>query len=68
VPSHTCSSEKKLVYAPVDLEGHLGQDGRYYLIDSARLLPPNPPVAGYLSRSRYFLCIAIARGFVVQNN
>jgi tetratricopeptide (TPR) repeat protein len=28
---------------PVDMEGHLGLDGRYYICDSARLMPPEPP-------------------------
>jgi len=34
------NGEKELLYGPVDLEGHLGKDGRYYIIDTARLFPP----------------------------
>ncbi len=36
----------QLVYGPGDLEGHLGKDGRYYVLDAARLFPPHPPVEG----------------------
>lgn len=28
------------LYSCVDTEGHLGRDGRYYVIDLARLSPP----------------------------
>jgi len=28
---------------PFDVEGHLGTDGRFYLIDTARLFPPTAP-------------------------
>jgi hypothetical protein len=28
------------LFGPADLEGHLGKDGRFYLIDFARLFPP----------------------------
>jgi len=31
----------KTFYGPVDLEGHLGEDGRYYLLDFSRLMPPD---------------------------
>ena len=33
----------KRLYAPADIEGHLGKDGRYYLLDTARLFPAEPP-------------------------
>ncbi|KAL6041995.1 Histidine kinase A [Balamuthia mandrillaris] len=33
----------KLIYGPVDIEGHLGEDGRYYCADTARLFPPVTP-------------------------
>eukprot|EP00012_Vannella_robusta_P006108 CAMPEP_0206200834 /NCGR_PEP_ID=MMETSP0166-20121206/11140_1 /ASSEMBLY_ACC=CAM_ASM_000260 /TAXON_ID=95228 /ORGANISM="Vannella robusta, Strain DIVA3 518/3/11/1/6" /LENGTH=753 /DNA_ID=CAMNT_0053619297 /DNA_START=317 /DNA_END=2574 /DNA_ORIENTATION=- len=35
--------EKKFIYGPCDLEGHLGHDGRLYAIDLARLFPPETP-------------------------
>jgi len=31
------------VYGPADLEGHLAYDGRYYVLDVARLFPPEKP-------------------------
>lgn len=33
----------KLMYGPVDIEGHIGLDGRYYCVDTARLFPPVTP-------------------------
>lgn len=36
----------KEVYGPVDLEGHLGADRRYYVCDAARLFPPTLPMRG----------------------
>lgn len=32
------------VHLAVDVEGHVGLDGRFYLVDTARLMPPTPPV------------------------
>lgn len=40
------SDIRKTVYGPVDLEGHLGLDMRYYVCDLARLMPPVLPVPG----------------------
>lgn len=31
------------VCTPVDLEGHLGKDKNYYIIDCSRLFPPTTP-------------------------
>jgi hypothetical protein len=31
------------ICSPVDIEGHKGLDGRYYLLDFARYMPPEPP-------------------------
>ena len=36
-------ADKKFIYGPCDLEGHLGHDGRLYAIDLARLFPPETP-------------------------
>lgn len=33
----------KYLYTPVDMEGHIGEDGRMYLLDFSRLLPPERP-------------------------
>ena len=34
-----------LLHGPCDLEGHLGADGRWYVLDLARLFPPEAPAA-----------------------
>ena len=36
-----------LLHTPVDLEGHCGTDGRYYLLDFSRLFPPESPSAAH---------------------
>ena len=33
----------KEIYGPIDLEGHVGKDGKYYLVDFSRLFPPDIP-------------------------
>ena len=46
---HRCFDESgipKLLYGPVDLEGHLGADSRLYVCDAARLMPPTLPIRG----------------------
>ena len=37
---HLVGPDGALFYTPIDLEGHLGTDGRYYLVDFSRLFPP----------------------------
>lgn len=37
-------SELVLLHLPADLEGHLGLDGRFYALDTARLFPSEPPL------------------------
>eukprot|EP01125_Pyxidicula_operculata_P015664 TRINITY_DN5340_c2_g1_i1.p1 TRINITY_DN5340_c2_g1~~TRINITY_DN5340_c2_g1_i1.p1 ORF type:complete len:1424 (-),score=265.73 TRINITY_DN5340_c2_g1_i1:99-4370(-) len=34
------TKERVSIMGPIDLEGHIGSDGRFYLIDTARLFPP----------------------------
>eukprot|EP01117_Protostelium_nocturnum_P008758 TRINITY_DN313_c0_g1_i1.p1 TRINITY_DN313_c0_g1~~TRINITY_DN313_c0_g1_i1.p1 ORF type:complete len:1033 (-),score=371.42 TRINITY_DN313_c0_g1_i1:85-3183(-) len=36
-------NEEKRIYGPGDIEGHLGTDGRYYVLDFGRLMPPEDP-------------------------
>lgn len=38
---------------PADIEGHVGEDRRFYLIDFARMMPPTYPVPGTNLRSQY---------------
>lgn len=40
------------LYSAVDMEGHKGTDGRYYVLDTARIFPPEPPL-------RTFVAVAI---------
>lgn len=35
---------------PCDIEGHVGSDGRYYILDNARIMPPEPPSGNFLCR------------------
>jgi len=35
-------NNKLTIYGPVDMEAHRGYDGRYYLLDLARLFPAEP--------------------------
>ena len=37
------SDSRQFMYGPCDLEGHLGKDGKLYVIDLARLFPPETP-------------------------
>jgi hypothetical protein len=44
---HTVGKERVPIIGPGDIEGHLGTDGRYYLLDFARLMPPEAPPSSY---------------------
>lgn len=35
--------EVQLLWSPADLEGHQGRDGKFYLLDFSRVLPPETP-------------------------
>ncbi|KAL6050246.1 Clu domain-containing protein [Balamuthia mandrillaris] len=37
------------LFFPCDIEGHRGTDNRYYVVDFARVFPPEPPLAGLKS-------------------
>jgi hypothetical protein len=37
---HLAGTGTEPTYGPGDLEGHLGFDGRYYVLDFARVFPP----------------------------
>lgn len=46
---HGCTSTSvgtKRLASALDLEGHKGHDGRYYMLDFSRAMPPVEPVAG----------------------
>jgi len=46
------NGDLKTIHGPVDIEGHIGTDNRFYLLDFARLAPPEPPThrGAYLYR------------------
>jgi hypothetical protein len=35
--------DPKIIVGPVDIEGHIGSDDKWYIIDTARLMPPEAP-------------------------
>ncbi|ELR14246.1 uncharacterized protein ACA1_082190 [Acanthamoeba castellanii str. Neff] len=39
-------AQKRFLYTCCDIEGHRGADGHYYVVDTARLFPPEAPVEG----------------------
>ena len=43
VKGHKVGVDSTVVYGAADIEGHLGVDGKYYLLDFARVAPPQPP-------------------------
>lgn len=46
----TYSTIGRLIHAAGDVEGHIGDDGKFYLLDLARSLPPeNPNITKHLS-------------------
>jgi hypothetical protein len=42
------------IAGPGDVEGHIGRDGRFYLIDLARIFPPLAPLKGRADRRHVF--------------
>lgn len=38
-------SSTKFIYGPCDIEGHVGRDGKFYVVDVARIWPPETPNA-----------------------
>jgi hypothetical protein len=40
-------TKRVFIHAPGDVEGHLGKDGRYYLLDTHRVMPPTIALLKY---------------------
>ncbi|KAH3757849.1 Histidine kinase A [Pelomyxa schiedti] len=40
---HTAGRNREYIYGPTDIEGHVGYDGRFYILDLARLFTPETP-------------------------
>lgn len=51
---HVCGKDAKELYSVADLEGHRGLDGRYYLIDLARVMPPEYPFDRHIKQGHLF--------------
>lgn len=48
---YICSRDNKktvFIHAPGDIEGHKGKDGRYYLLDTHRVMPPTIALLKYI--------------------
>ncbi|KAH3763191.1 Histidine kinase [Pelomyxa schiedti] len=48
IKGHACGTKEypQFLWSPADLEGHIGSDGRFYLLDFARVMPPEAPKEG----------------------
>jgi hypothetical protein len=44
---HTVGKKRVPIVGPGDIEGHKALDGRYYLLDYARLMPSQAPIPSY---------------------
>eukprot|EP00002_Diphylleia_rotans_P013944 TRINITY_DN2715_c0_g1_i2.p1 TRINITY_DN2715_c0_g1~~TRINITY_DN2715_c0_g1_i2.p1 ORF type:complete len:787 (+),score=110.12 TRINITY_DN2715_c0_g1_i2:95-2455(+) len=44
---HMSYDGKHMIWGPGDMECHVGKDGKYYVIDVARLFPPENPDTNY---------------------
>ncbi|PRP80494.1 hypothetical protein PROFUN_11716 [Planoprotostelium fungivorum] len=44
--------EKKEIYGPGDIEGHLGTDEKYYVVDFGRVMPPEDPAQTHHKNSK----------------
>lgn len=40
-------TQKKLLHSCCDIEGHQGADGKYYVLDTARVFPPEAPTSEF---------------------
>ncbi|GAM22133.1 hypothetical protein SAMD00019534_053080 [Acytostelium subglobosum LB1] len=49
------NSKQFTIPLAIDIEGHFGVDGRYYVVDTARLFPPETPVPGITGGHLYRL-------------
>ncbi len=47
-------NERKFIYGPTDIEGHIGTDGRRYLLDFQRTYPPEHPASEHPRRSMLY--------------
>eukprot|EP00698_Gefionella_okellyi_P016146 TRINITY_DN4601_c0_g1_i3.p1 TRINITY_DN4601_c0_g1~~TRINITY_DN4601_c0_g1_i3.p1 ORF type:complete len:727 (-),score=189.20 TRINITY_DN4601_c0_g1_i3:2918-5098(-) len=48
-PHRTGSSGEAMIFGPCDIEGHRGNDRRLYVLDTARVFPPESPISHVLA-------------------
>ncbi len=64
-------THSRVLYTAADMEGHLGTDGRFYLLDCARAMPPTAPRVGehpsrYLSyHFRFLSCVYVFQNLMI---
>ena len=51
-----------MIHGPGDIEGHLGNDGQYYMVDFGRTFPPEAPLPVV-----YFLSLSLFLSFSLLN-
>ena len=49
----------KMLHTCIDMEGHVGADGKFYVVDCARLFPPTVPTGLSLSFSSFPFCLSV---------
>jgi hypothetical protein len=57
-----------LLYSAGDIEGHLGRDGRYYVLDFSRTFPPAPDGVGAAAPGKGAYLYRVLRAELVQKN
>jgi hypothetical protein len=46
---HNVGPLKQRLVGPADIEGHRGRDGKLYVVDTARVFPPEPPTRSFIA-------------------
>jgi hypothetical protein len=60
--------QNKVLYFGCDVEGHKGEDGVYYFLDFARVLPPeNPKASGHLPQGQKTIFYRLLRPEFIKN-
>ncbi|PRP81080.1 leucine-rich repeat-containing protein [Planoprotostelium fungivorum] len=60
-------SKKKLIHGPGDIEGHLGKDGRHYVLDFGRVMPPEAVTVNKNTNKRSIFWNLLNTGIVRSN-
>lgn len=55
--AHAAGSGGKEIVGPCDIEGHRGRDNQFYLLDFARLFPPEAPILGSKRKNEHLYCL-----------